>query len=484
MKIVKFLNDHYSFDLTKSGALKLEDGKRLNTKVILEKLSNLQTITRYDLLSDIQEGLNLERALTDSLTKIRNDLRNQQYKEISNGIPEEFLPNNIQIGVDQNKKDIYVLNKDFEMLPINVDSWKEVLGAKAYADLDKTFCKLIYNPYTTKKVIDESRPIKVINTCYHPEWRYRDESEDVKLSPLFLKFFTGLFKTKKSMQYVCSWYLNAIFDRNETALVLVGAKAVGKNIFCSTFNRMVGDVNVSNQANNAYSEKFNGFLKNKRIVVADEVSFKDGNEKNRVKKYFNKLQSIEEKGRDAETIEVFVSMVMLSNDVRDLFIEADDRRFSCVDLTSETLPNRLTQKQIIELKDYIDYDKDFPLAFHNFLEENKSKDFVNAIPFKGEIYDKLVLSSLTAYKLAILNKILEGVCDNFTLGEIDFDWDKEYPRRKPSFYSIEEFFTNFRYKGQKLGKIVQANRTLDYIVVPNPYFLKEKKSKLEDEWQN
>jgi hypothetical protein len=469
-KVIRFLNDHYSFDLTKTGTLKLAGGKRLNSKAIADKLNDVVLLKRYELLEDVAEGLDLQRAIDSSLSQITNELRSQEYAESMSGVPEEYLPNNILVGVDQRKKDVFVLNKKYEVMPINVDSWKEVLGHKAYGDLDKVFCKLIYNPYTTKKVIDESKPIKVINTCCHPEWRYSEE-EPKKLDPLFLEFFEGFFKTKESLQYTCSWYLNSIYDRNETALVLVGAKAIGKNIFCSTFNRMVGEINVSNQANNAYTEKFNGFLKNKRIVVADEVSFKDGQEKNRVKKYFNKLQSIEEKGRDAETIEVFVSMVMLSNDVRDLYIEADDRRFSCIDLTDKTLPSRMTPKQIIKLKEYIDYDPDFPLAFHKYLEDNKTENFTNALPFKGQIFDKLVLSSLSGVKLAILNKIIEGVTSHFTLGELDFDWDKEFPRRKPSFYYFEEFMTNFMYEGKKLGTITPAKRTLDYIIKPNPDLL-------------
>lgn len=480
-KIIKFLNDNYSFDLTREGGLKL-NGRRASVDKILSKLNDVNTLKRYDLLNEVAGGVDLESALKKSMSRIANDMRAQQYMDKVDGAPPEYLPNNVQLGVDKNKGDAHILNKSFEVLNVHPESWKLVFGAKAYSDLERSFCKLTYNPYSIKKVIDDTKPIKVINTCIHPNWRYRDD-QNVKLDPLFLKFFEGLFATKDSLQYTCSWYLNAIFDRNETALVMVGAKAVGKNIFCSTFNRMVGESNVSNQANNAYTEKFNSFLKNKRIVIADEVSFKDGQEKNRVKKYFNKLQSIEEKGRDAETIEVFVSMVMLSNDVRDLFIEADDRRFSCIDLTDTTLPNRMTQKDIIKLKEYIDYDEDFPLAFYHYLEENKSKDFVNALPFKGKIYDKLVLSSLSGVKLAILNRITEGVSGNFTLGEIDFDWDKEYPRRKPSFYYFEEFMTNFRYNGKKLGQIVVGRRTLDYTIVPNPELVKEKKTKLGDEWQ-
>jgi hypothetical protein len=467
-KVLKFINDNYSFDLTKTQKLKLSDGKALKEDKILEDLQRIDNLKAYDLIAELASDFNFRKAISDSLESIRLELVANKYQKEVEGVPEEFLPHNVIVGVDKYDNDTYILNKDYEVLDVSADSWRTVFGHKAFVEIPKSFCKLVYDPYNTKKVLNASSSVKVINTCYFPQWRYRNPSEDLALNPLFLKFFEGLFSNRESLEYVCSWYLNALFQRNETALVMVGAKAVGKNIFCSTFNRMVGDTNVSNQANNAYTEKFNGFLKNTRIVVADEVSFKDGSEKNRVKKYFNKMQSIEEKGKDARTIEVFASMVMLSNDVRDLYIEADDRRFSCIDLTDATLPSRMSQDEILQLKEYIDNDEDFPLAFCQYLKRNQAKVFTNALPFKGKIYDKLVLSSLSGVKLAILNRIVDGVADSFTLSEIDFDWEKEYPRRKPSFYYFEEFMTNFRYEGKKLGQIVTARKTLEYTIVPNP----------------
>lgn len=465
-KLKKFLAENNDFTLSKTGSLKLKNGKRISNKLMLESLTP-DKIPVYDLQDEFFKRLIDETAIAQALDEIQKSLVKQKSDREFDGLPIEYMPENIRIGVDRHSKEVHVLNKEYEKLSIKVEAWKEVFGHKVYNESHKVFCDMKYDPYSLEKVRG-GELVKKINTCVHPSWRYEDFSKTKKLDPLFLEFYTKLFSNKGSMQYTCSWILNSIFNRNETALVMVGGKGVGKNILCSSFNRMVGSSNVSNQANNAYTEKFNGFLKNSRIVIADEVSFKDGDQKNRVKKYFNKIQSIEEKGRDSETIEVFCSLVMLSNDVRDLYIEADDRRFSCVDLSLTTLPERFTPEQINELRNYIEYDKDFPLAFYQFCKANEYANFVNALPYKGDTFDKLVMSSLSEVKTAILDKIVEGCTEGFALKDLNFEWDVKYPRRKPSFYYFEEFMTNFRYEGKKLGTITKSNRTLDYYISVNP----------------
>jgi len=467
--IKDYLSKNFNYKLTQTGNLRYSSGKQIKPDELIKKLSTPEYIKKLSLQKEyFEEGFDLELEVNQSLDAIQKEMLSTRQKEkLPENVSESYLPESVIIGVNAFKKETHILNIKYEKMPMVVDAWKEVFGLKLYAELPKIFCDMRYNPYSMEKVRD-GEPFKYINTCIHPDWRYENPNKKVELSPLFLEFYKGLFANKESMQYTCSWNLNAIFNRNETALVMVGGKGLGKNIICSAYNRMVGDSNVSNQANNAYTEKFNGFLKNKRIVIADEISFKDGDQKNRVKKYFNKIQSIEEKGRDSETIEVFCSLVMLSNDVRDLYIEADDRRFSCVDLSLTTLPERFTPEQINELRNYIEYDKDFPLAFYQFCKANEYVNFVNALPYKGDTFDKLVLSSLSEVKTAILDTIVGGVTEGFALKDIDFDWDKKYPRRKPSFYYFEEFITNFRYEGKKLGTITKSNRTLDYYISVNP----------------
>lgn len=471
-ELKKCLIDLYPFKLTTTGTLRNQDNTKLRIKEIIQEINSFNTVSKYNLQNFHAKTKNIELDVQKALDEIRNDMLYSQEVKATEGVATEFLPDNVILGIDAYKDAQHILNKELEPQPVLVESWKKFFGLKIFSELDKVFCTMTYNPYSLDKVLGSDGLVKCINTCIHPDWRYQDQKEKKELHPLFLKYIRDLFKNEESFRYTMSWYKNAIFNRNETALVMVGAKAVGKNIFCSTFNRMVGPMNVSNQANNAYQEKFNGFLKNTRVVVADEVSFKSSSEKNRVKKYFNTIQSIETKGKDSETIEVFCSMVMLSNDVHDLFIESDDRRFSCVDLTDVPLPKRMTPKEISELRQYIDYDPDFPLAFYQFIEAYQYKDFVNALPYKGEIFSKLVYSSMSEFNLAIIDKIVKKECtQGFELGELDIDWEEfDKKRHKPRFDTLSQFLDTFTYKGEKLGTIVKSNRFKKYYVEVNPKF--------------
>ncbi len=467
-ELIAYLEDTYDISLSKSGNIKLNNSIHYKVSTIVTQMSTYQVAKKYG-LENILESSDIEIQVNKAIREIAKDIERKKYDAINNKGAPEFQPSAVVLGIDALRGDTYILNKDLERLGVNVDAWKIFYGSEAYGSLDKILCHLKYRPLSLSKVLGSEGEIKIINTCVHPKWRYENLSEPKELKPIFKRFLTDFFATPESLSYSMSWIKTALLDRNETALVMVGAKGIGKNIFCSIFNRLFGSINVSNQANNAYQEKFNGFLKDTRIVIADEVSFKDGAEKNRVKKYFNRIQSVETKGKDAESIEVHASMVMLSNNVRDLFIEADDRRFSCVDLTETPLLKSMTSEEIQELASYIESDSDFPIAFYQFMEQNLDESFVNAIPFKGATYQELVISSLTGIQRAIHDKATSGeVVKGFHLKDIDFDWSQL--KRKPSLTYFKDFLKNHTVEGERLGVIVSANRTEEYYIEVNEKF--------------
>jgi hypothetical protein len=181
------------------------------------------------------------------------------------------------------------------------------------------------------------------------------------------------------------------------------------------------------------------------------------------------------------------SVIMMSNTEHEIFIESDDRRFSCVDMGDKTLLNFCEENgyDISEFNQYLkDYCStlDYQNAFINFIEENQYEEFDPGVPFKGETFYHLVRANLTEYQACIVDTIEAGVRGNFTLDEIGFDWGQF--TRKPKASTLDNFLRNYRIDGKPLGYLLKSKSTEGHTVMVNPELKKEKLSKLEEECLN
>jgi len=361
-------------------------------------------------------------------------------------------------------------NKTGWISKITYRSWERAVS-KEYKEqaLNNTiFATKKYMPYSLDKYIkvenaqDHEGEECIVNTCIQPNWRYRDE--DIKLDNRFLNFFDSLFTNQESKQYAIDWIYESIYGRNSTYLVLCGRKGIGKNILAEALSYMVGLHNYNEAPRSALTKEFNSYLKDKRLVLMDEISFRESKEKDKLKSYLNNFQAVEGKGKDARMIELHCSIILSSNNAKDMNIEPDDRRFSVMDLTDVPLMDTIGESGIEDLIEYI-RSADFPLAFNQWLQSNRSTDYVPSRPFKGDTFNELCITTLTTWQIAIYDAVMSREKKSYKVSDLmDMDNRRYFPKRHKDY---QTFLENFTINGKTIGFYDRGMNVNDSEIVPN-----------------
>ena len=278
------------------------------------------------------------------------------------------------------------------------------------------------------------------------------------------------------MKHTAAWIYEAIYGRNATYLVLNGRKGIGKNILATACSRMVGERNYTEAPRSALSKEFNTYLKDKRLVLMDEISFRDNKEKDKLKSYLNTFQAVEGKGKDSKMIELYCSIILSSNNSKDCNIEPDDRRFSVADLSGHPLLETMGEDKIEELIKYIE-SVEFPLAFNGYLEDIKMKDYNPNKPYIGESFRALCISSLTTWQNAIYEAITSGEKSSYCLKDLATSDIREFfPKRGKDYVT---FLENFTIDGKYLGKFERGDTVMTSEIYPSKDFTTEAGDDLE-----
>jgi hypothetical protein len=382
----------------------------------------------------------------------------------------------------ESEADYYMLSVASGWLStVTFKSWKELIPEEARKEYMKTkkIGIIRYQPYSLTKYEltesdDASGQYYIVNSCVQPDWRYRSDKSEI--ASIFKEFIESLFSTKESLRYALAWIYEAIYGRNATYLVLNGRKGIGKNILATACSKMVGTRNYVEAPRSALTKEFNTYLKDKRLVLMDEISFRDNKEKDKLKSYLNDRQSVEGKGKDAKMIDLYCSIILSSNTDKDCNIEPDDRRFSVMDLCETPLLQSLGSEGIAKLVEYIE-SEDFPLAFNSYLEENMMEDYNPNEPFKGETFNRLCLSSLKVWQLAIYEAVTSKEKEGYIIKDIMTPETMEFfPKR---FNDYENFLNNFTVEGKYLGRFEREQTIKDSVIYPSKDFKPEEGEDLE-----
>lgn len=314
----------------------------------------------------------------------------------------------------------------------------------------------------------------LVNSCVQPDWRYNDETPQLRDD--FKEFFTALFTTDASRQYAIDWIYESVYGRNATYLVLNGRKGIGKNILALAMSKLVGVRNYTEAPRSALSKEFNTYLIDKRLVLMDEISFRENKEKDKLKSYLNTFQAVEGKGKDAKLIELHCSIVLSSNSDKDVNIEPDDRRFSVMDLTDVPLLESIGDKAIETLVEYIESDS-FPSAFNNFLEQFKS-DFYNPNrPYIGDTFKRLCISSLTVWQTAIYEAVMSKSRRIYVVEDLmRDDTMRLFPKRHGDY---QNFMENFTVDGKTIGNYVKNHSIQKSEIIPTSNYVPKIQDDLE-----
>lgn len=322
-----------------------------------------------------------------------------------------------------------------------------------------------FNPYTpeinfTKYVEELGREHLALNTAIPPKWLKTYPERKGKLDGFIKKLIFHLFPDEVDRELVLDWCHYALFKRNGTVLCLAGDRGTGKSTFVEILSALLGDQYAAVVSEAVLKEKFNSQFHNKRLVIFEEVALDEAQSINKVKAWCNTKITIEEKGSDAFNADNHSSMVFLLNDLSQLKINAQERRFSIPVVAEENLLTAIDSVEVARFKSGLgdgSYGVLEELAdFGHFLRERVPKH-TEYVPIKGANFDRVADLTMAEWQAHLREYVKsngeEGVVIPIT--KIFPVHREEGGMKVPQKRStIENFLRDYRYKGAKVGDVV------------------------------
>jgi len=447
----------------------------------------LSDINDYGLLDKGLEAVKDNSAMLDFVSSVvqrinyikRQNLTQELIQENDGELDLSIDPGAFDLFIDleNNVRFFYDMQRR-EVSSINVDAWLSLLNKDESEVLKSSMkpAKTSYEPYdiTPIKTISESGGnFALINLYSPPAWRLTPE-KPAKCPPIIDRVLDHLFPFTEEREYVENWLFQALTGRNEVYLVLNGAKGIGKGVFTSLLRSLVGRQNYSEAPVALLISNFNAILDQKRVVVMDE--FRVGKkEHTRLKRFANRYQNIEKKGFDAtEAVETYNSYLIANNDLSDMFLEYDDRRFSVPQLTSKALTEIMGQEEIAELTQELDNEesdliKEF--GYYIFFNGENSKFNEFSVLKTKRFYD-LVYASLTEWQKFIVDKVLSREAESYRVKGMAKEFSKEHPTGRTfprNYQKIQDFLDNYRHEGvERIGELDREGRDV-YLIPAEQY---------------
>ena len=394
----------------------------------------------------------------------------------------------------------FLINRDKRKISqINHDAWLSLLPK----DFPKTPMpsRLVFDPMQSEpyKVSDfEGYNIAYINQYQHPQWMkegdkvvYLSEEEQkaIECPEKIMSFMEHLFPSDSCRSFVFNWMHYALISRCQTYLVLNGKKGVGKGILCEQIlKNLVGENNYRIAPESMLDSNFNAALENIRILVLDEINADRTSKINKLKKYANDNQNVEKKGVDAtNTTRIYYSAVISNNDLFDMKLTWDERRFSVVDLADISLLDAWGKEEIDELIEYLQDPEVIKQFGYWILYKGRQSKLTELSVYKGDRFYDIVYHSLSEWQKVVVDMILDkGVDDVFNLSECRTEYKRRIPNGKfPSSRNlkVKKFLEDFRYYDDKLGELEYDEDEKEYYIVKDEKFV-SRKSKVNKQKEN
>lgn len=275
----------------------------------------------------------------------------------------------------------------------------------------------VYNPLEKSGVMLNEKDSSILNHYHPPEYQSLAPTSD-RLHPAMRKFFTHLFENEESTLYVLGWIKSLLTDFQNPLpiLVLCGKAAIGKNTLVeSILVSLVGMRNYHKAAQ--LSERFNSSIANCILHFSDETEV-SGIIKRNLKQFHELYISIERKGVDViEPERIHARFICATNNIRDLKLDYNDRKFSVPELTSKKLLENLSEEEV-----------QFLFDFKNNLQEQKNFaqyviDNFDPIyqPYHGPLFEQICYETLPAWFRSFLK--LADSPDPFTFKDLKHKLD-------------------------------------------------------------
>lgn len=383
------------------------------------------------------------------------------------------------------------------------DTFLAAMGKSQRAIITETGVRVAtfsFNPYNDfeRRVIQlEGQAVVEFNCFQAPLWRCTDGSrlvnlelekqyENVEPPQEFLEFMEHLFPIEDQRMFAYHWMYHAIFGRNETYLCMNGKKGAGKNYLIQLLSYLVGRDYFKDVNQRFFEEGFNAVLDKARLIQLDEIKITKDEHVSRLKKYINRDQNIEYKGIDANVLsETFNSFIVNNNDITDLWLKWDDRRFSVPDISAVKLEDVWPKEKIDKLYESAT-DIEFQRRVGFFIARQGPKYGGHAFSvLRGERYWKIVYNSLAEWERVILDMALSREHEAASITDIRLayrdrvDGGKMFPIR---LQKIKDFVDDYRHEGlHQIGEVRGYGENAE-IVFKAPFRKPSTKSELDEEF--
>lgn len=493
-KLANYILDNHNITKVNYTHIYLKDATVTKKKFILNhlKAKHLQLAECLDFLDFSKTEQN--KILEETFGMISKFVRNNLIKQYSSNdmLESPIDRDNFIPLLDITTSDMLLFNKKTNSVSeMSYAAWERKLS-KEKKELIHILIKdsvLVYDPYhleTLTLTKWEGMEVLKVNTYSPPAWRLLPPPlEKITECPASIwKVLNHLFPDKDCLDFILNWLHIALLGRNETFLVLNGRKGIGKGVFSSILSILVGQEHFSEAPDSLLTSHFNSILDKKRVVVMDE--FKVGkSEHSKLKRYINKYQNIEKKGIDADKAqEIYNSYIISNNDVTDMYLEPDDRRFSVPDLTPKNLEEVMSKKEISALVKQMEEDEGLAYDFGHFiLSQGKKKGLDAFSVWKGSRFWDLCYSSLTEWKKFLVDKITSKEESTYYIASLRKEFKKDVYGKSTqipkNIQRIKDFLNNYSHLGKyTLGVVEKANGV--YIIKPEEYWRSEEESETSD----
>lgn len=257
----------------------------------------------------------------------------------------DFIKNSIcYIDIEDSCSPFYIFN-EVENRTISLTASKTTLESMVKNDndaiktlFDKNPCKIKCIPYTKGKItFPKNELVPVVNLYNHPHSTFNKPNQAATLNKKYKDFFEHLFPNPLTKEYVYDWISNSLHRKNLTFLIVIGEKGIGKGLLYEILSRLHLKENSMKIDNDTFESRFNGELKGKTLVFADEISIKDDKQMSKLKMYVNEEMAIEDKGKKKETIATPFNLIIASNNYDAIRLDEKNRRFSIVETTKTSM---------------------------------------------------------------------------------------------------------------------------------------------------
>ncbi len=381
----------------------------------------------------------------------------------------DFNPLTIFASIDKDNVIVFINTDTRELVPVSYKNYEKFVPKNMQKQ--PIFGVISFDPYSPermKKTIRSGQSVDQINTYHPPVWQFPKQlnaaeiSKYARLPHQIENFFRILFPIKESRDFVYDWLHFALVKRCETYLVLNGAKGIGKGIFTDRICRkLMGERNWKQAPQSALDSNFNAMLLETRMIVIDEMSINDNDKIAKLKKYINQDQAIELKGVDVgETVTTYNSFIISSNNLTDLRIEWDDRRFSVMDITDALL-------ETIESTEIM---RNF--GYWLMYRTPRGNEFT---VYKGSHFWKLCYTSLPEWSKCVVDEISTGTYDTIddeTLKSKHRDRGSKFPF--PHAVKVEDFIKSYRHENKGSLGVLEKTDNGGWIITVSDSFYKSR----------